>query len=382
MNDLRRHFLLDPEVIFLNHGSFGATPKPVFQEYQRWQRELEREPVEFHDRRFVGRMAETRAVLAEYLGTGRDNLVYVTNATIGVNIIARSLALNSGDEVLTTDHEYGACDRIWRFLAQKKRVAYIRQTIPVPIDSKDDFVEQLWAGVTPRTKAIFLSHITSSTATTFPVADVCRRAREQGIITIIDGAHVPGHIPLNLEEIGADFYTGNLHKWLCSPKGAGFLYTRPEKQELLEPLVVSWGFEAEEPGPSQFVDHHELWGTRDLAAFLSVPAAIEFQKEFNWERVRTTCHDLAVDVEARICDLSGLPSLYANDSWFVQMTAAPLQAKTNIGALKENLYNRYKIEIPVVEWNDHKLIRVSVQGYNTKQEIDALIVALNHWYLS
>ena len=244
MTHLKDQFLLDPDVIFLNHGSFGATPKPVFEVYQDWQRELERQPVEFLDRRFAERMAASRTVLADYLGTQRDDLVYVTNATVGVNIVARSLELGPGDEVLTTDHEYGACDRTWRFLAGKQGFAYMCQAIPVPIATPDAFVEQLWQGVTPRTKVIFLSHITSPTAMTFPITEVCRHAREQGILTVVDGAHVPGQIHLDLDELGADFYTGNLHKWLCAPKGAGFLYASPEKQSLLEPLVVSWGYES------------------------------------------------------------------------------------------------------------------------------------------
>ena len=212
MPHLKKQFLLDPDIIFLNHGSFGATPKPVFDAYQSWQRELERQPVEFLDRRFAERMATSRAVLANYLGTQRDHLVYVTNATVGVNLVARSLDLGIGDEVLSTNHEYGACDRVWRFLSQKRGFAYISQPISMPIASAEDFVEQLWQGVTTRTKIIYLSHITSPTAVIFPVAEVCHRAREQAILTVVDGAHAPGQIHLDLEKIGADFYTGNLHK--------------------------------------------------------------------------------------------------------------------------------------------------------------------------
>ena len=300
MLHLREQFLLDPDITFLNHGSFGATPKPVFDVYQNWQRELERQPVEFLDRRFAERMAASRAVLADYFGTQLDNLVYVTNATVGVNIVARSLELGIGDEVLATNHEYGACDRTWRFLSQKHGFAYINRPISVPLASMEDFIEQFWQSVTPHTKVIFLSHITSPTAIILPVAEVCRRARAQGILTIVDGAHAPGQIPLNLEEVGADFYIGNLHKWLCAPKGAGFLYARPAAQKRLEPLVVSWGYEAEKPGPSKFVDHHEWWGTRDIATFLSVPAAIEFHEENDWDKVRTACHELAIDAEVRI----------------------------------------------------------------------------------
>jgi isopenicillin-N epimerase len=376
MSELRQLFLLDPEITFLNHGSFGATPKPVFDVYQAWQRELERQPVEFLDRRFKERMAVSRTALAEYLGTRRDNLVYVTNATVGVNTVIRSLSLGPGDEVLATDHEYEACDRTWRFLSRKQGFSYKKQSISLPISSAENFVEQLWQGVTARTKVIFLSHITSPTAIIIPVAKVCRRARAQGILTIVDGAHSPGQIPLNLEEIHADFYTGNLHKWLCAPKGAGFLYARAEVQDLLEPLVVSWGWESEMPGPSQFVDYHEWQGTRDIAAFLSVPAAIEFQKKYDWDKVRDNCHAQAVEAESRIHEMTGLSSLCSSDIWYAQMVSILLPVETDIVMLKACLYEEFKIEVPLMEWNANKLIRVSVQGYNTREDVERLVEVL------
>jgi isopenicillin-N epimerase len=376
MFDLRNLFFLDPDIVFLNHGSFGAVPRPVFDVYQNWQRELERQPVEFLGRRAADLMADSRAVLAEYLCTQRDNLIYVTNATVGVNIVARSLKLGPGDEVLATDHEYGACDRTWRFLSQKKGFAYIRHPISVPLASREDFVDQLWQGVTARTKVIFLSHITSPTAIIFPVAEVCRRARAQGILTLVDGAHTPGQISLDLEEIGADFYTGNLHKWLCAPKGAGFLYARPEVQDMLEPLIVSWGWQSELPGPSQFVDHHEWQGTRDLSAFLTVPAAIKFQREYQWDMIQDACHVLAVEAERRIREGTGLPSVYSSDVWFAQMVAIFFPAGNESAALKEFLYNDHHIEVPLIEWNGHILLRVSIQGYNTREDIDMLVKTL------
>ena len=378
MSYLKEYFLLDPDKIYLNHGSFGATPEPVFRAYQNWQRELEYQPVEFLDRRFAERMTMARTALADYLDIRRDDLVYVTNATVGVNIVARSLDLRPGDEVLTTNHEYGACDRTWQFLSQKQGFSYIKQPISIPLDTADDFIEQLWQGITERTRVIFLSHITSPTAMIFPVAEVCHRAREQGILTIIDGAHAPGQIPLDLEETGADFYTGNLHKWLCAPKGSGFLYARSEVQNLLEPLVVSWGWKSEKPSPSQFVDHHEWQGTRDPAAFLSVPAAIEFQKEHEWDNVRAECHALAIEAEARIRALTGLPSLYSSDAWFAQMVTAELPMETDIVTLKARTYDEFRVEVPLIEWNGKKLIRISVQGYNTQKDINNLIEALEN----
>jgi len=375
MASLKDYFLLDPEVVFLNHGSFGATPKPVFRAYQRWQRELERQPVEFLGRRSTELMAESRAALGKYLGTHADNLVYTQNVTISINIVARSLDLGVGDEVLSSEHEYGAMDRTWRFLSKERGFAYINQ--PVALTSREDFINSFWRGVTPRTRVIFLSHITSPTAVIFPIEEIIQRARAAGIITVIDGAHAPGQIPLDLDSLGADFYGGNLHKWLCAPKGAGFLYARPEAQSLLKPLVVSWGYEAELPGPSRFVDHHEWWGTRDLAAFLSVPAAIQFQADHNWDDVRAACRELALDAQKRICHLTGLSPLHSDDDgWFRQMTAAPLPADADLAALKTRLYAEYRIEIPLIAWNGLKLVRVSVQGYNTRRDVSALVKAL------
>jgi isopenicillin-N epimerase len=378
MGNLKRHFKLDPSVTFLNHGSFGATPKPVFREYQRWQRELERQPVEFLGRRFTGLMAEARTALGEYLGTHADNLVYTQNVTISINIVAHSLELGPGDEVLATDHEYGAMDRTWRFLAKERGFRYINQHIELPLTTEEKFIADFWRGVTPRTRVIFLSHFTSPTAIIFPVKEIIRRAREAGILTVIDGSHAPGQLPLHLDSLGADFYGGNLHKWLCAPKGAGFLHARTEVQHLLKPLVVSWGYESEFPSGSTFVDHHEWWGTRDIAAFLAVPKAIEFQAENHWDEVRESCHRLAADAQTRICELTSLAPLHPQtESWFRQMAAAPLPADTDLTLLKERLYDDYRVEIPLIDWNGNKLVRISVQGYNTRRDIDTLIRALS-----
>ncbi len=376
MSSLREYFLLDPDVVFLNHGSFGATPEPVFREYQRWQRELERQPVEFLGRRHNELMRQARSALAAHFRAEPDDLIYTQNVTISVNIVARSLHLGPGDEVLASDHEYGACDRTWRFLSKESGFKYVNQPIRVPLTSALQAAEDLWMGVTPRTRVIFLSHITSPTAITLPVDEICRRARAAGILTIVDGAHAPGQIPLDLPGIGADFYGGNLHKWLCAPKGAGFLYARPEVQHLLKPLVVSWGYESETPSGSTFVDHHEWWGTRDIAAFLSVPAAIDFQRDHDWPGVRAQCHSLLVEALRGIEKITGLPSFYSDDSWYVQMAAAPLPPQTDLEKVKSRLYNEYHVEAPLIDWHGSRLIRVSIQGYNSAADIHQLNRAL------
>lgn len=375
MFNLKKNFLLDPTVTFLNHGSFGATPKPVFKEYQRWQRELENQPVEFLGRRHNDLMRVSREALANYLGTKAENLVYVQNATLGLNIVARSLDLKMGDEVLSTNHEYGALDRTWRFLSKEKGFTYINQK--VDLTSHDDFIKSFLAGVSANTKVIFLSHITSSTATIFPLEKIIQFAKSKNIITVIDGAHAPGQIDLNLDLLNADFYAGNLHKWLCAPKGAGFLYAKPEKQHLLKPLIVSWGYEPETPSNSKFVDEHEWQGTRDIAAFLTIPQAIAYQQEQDWARVRSACHQLAVEAWSQIHQLTKMNPLHADpELWFAQMVVSSLPINTDVLSFKKKLYDDYRIEIPVLDWHGNKLIRLSVQGYNSRQDINRLLQAL------
>lgn len=377
-----RAFQLRPDVAFLNHGSFGACPRPVFETYQRWQRELEGEPVEFLGRRLGGLLAEARAALGSYLGVEADDLVFVPNATYGMNIVARSLELQPGDEVLGNDHEYGAVARTWRFLCGQHGATYRPAPLALPVSTPEALIEELWSGVTERTRVLVVSHITSPTALTLPVASICRRAREQGILTVVDGAHAPGQIPLDLPAIGADFYTGNCHKWLCGPKGAAFLYARPERQPLLKPLVVSWGWEAREPGPSPFLDYFEWTGTHDPAAYLSVPAAIAFQAEHDWPNVRAACHELAREARERIGALTGLPPISpdAGDySWWEQMCALPLPARTDVpaDALRERLWEHDAIEVPITEWGDQRFVRVSIQAYNSPRDVDRLVHALS-----
>ena len=375
-DSLKSHFLLDPRVVFLNHGSFGACPRPVFETYQRWQRELERQPVEFLARRAEGLMAEARTRLAGTLGCQADEVVYFPNPTTAINMVVRSLELGPGDEILATDHEYGAMDRTWRFICQNHGARYVRLPIPLPVTSRSDFVERLWSGVNPRTRAVFLSHITSQTALKFPVEAVCERARRAGLLSIVDGAHAPGQIPLDLTTLGADLYTGACHKWLCAPKGASFLFARRETQPLLKPLVVSWGWESDKPSASTFIDHHEWQGTRDLAAFLSVPAAIDFQAQHDWPTVRQRCHDLASRTRAEINAVTGLdPICPDSPEWFMQMFAARLP-EVEVELLQRRLYERYRIEVPLHRWNGQSLIRPSFQVYNTQADAKALVEAL------
>jgi isopenicillin-N epimerase len=377
--DLRSLFLLDESIHFLNHGSFGACPRPVFEAYQGWQRRLEHQPVLFLGRELDELDGQARQVLGMYIHAAAGNLVFIPNATYGVNLLARSLNLGPGDEILSTDHEYGACDYTWEFTCKRTGAALIHQNIPLPTRAADEILEQIWQGVTERTRLITISHITSPTAMRLPVEALCARARRAGILTLVDGAHAPGQIPLDLEAIGADFYVGNCHKWMLCPKGAGFLHVRKEVQHLVEPLIVSWGYHAapQTTRGSQFQDTLGWTGTKDPAAFLSVPAAIRFMQEHDWERVRLECHELLREALQRICTMVQMEPLYPFDSdLYHQMGIAPLPASTDIAALKTRLYDEQRVEVPLIDWNGRKFVRISVQGYNTPQDLEALYAGL------
>jgi isopenicillin-N epimerase len=373
VGSLRSDFLLDPSVTFLNHGSFGACPKPVFEEYQRWQREMESQPVEFVQRRLPGLMADARADLGEYLNVSSDDLVYVPNATHGVNIVARSWPLEAGDEVLTTDHEYGALDLTWEFYCGKSGATYRKVPIPVPVTTPEAFVEYFWSAVTSRTKIIYLSHITSPTALVFPIEEICRKARSAGILTVIDGAHAISQLPIDLAAIDADVYTGNNHKWLCAPKGSGFLYVRPDHHDWVESAIISWGW-AE---PSTFVSRNEYQGTRDMAPFLATPAAIRYQREHDWASQRARCHALALKARDQIADLWDVPPLTPEDpdGWFSQLVSCPLP-NIDVAVAKARLYDEFKVEVPFIDWHGLKGVRVSFQAYNDENDLDRLIEGL------
>ena len=378
MKNFQDQFLLNPAITFLNFGSFGATPKPIFENYQHWQRVLEAEPVQFIAFDGVNYLAESRAALAKYIGCAdQDDLVYVTNPSFAINLIAKNFPLKAGDEILTTDIEYGACDRTWNFYCEKAGATYRRQKINLPITTKEKFIADFFAGVTPNTKAIFISQITSSTGLIFPVKEVCEIAKSKGLITIVDGAHVPGHIPFNLSEIQADFYTGACHKWMMAPKGCSFLYAHKSVQPLCDPLIVSWGYKALKPSHSAFLDYHQMIGTRDFSAFLTVPTCIKFMAENDWITVRTTCHEMVLANAQRFYDLlESKPISPLTNEWIGQMISIPI--KTNAPeVLQRRLFTDYKIEIPIMRQENDVYMRYSINAFNTIENLDTLYRALS-----
>ena len=353
--------------MFLNHGSFGACPQPVFEEYQRWQRELERQPVEFLARRLDGLIEEAKARLAAEIGARPDDLAFVSNATSGMNVVARSLPLGPGDEVLVSNHEYGAVDLLWQHVCARSRATPVR----AGVRAGPGLVDELWSAVTLRTRVISVSHLTSATAIVFPVEEICRRAHAQGILVAVDGAHAPGQLDLDVDAVGADFYAGNCHKWLCAPKGAGFLHVRPEHQDTMVPPVVSWGSKAD----AGFAERFRWPGTHDPAAFLAVPAAIDFLAEHGWDDVRRRCHVLAETGRLRLAELTGLEPVAPEESWLGQMVTAELP-ELDHDELKRRLYDEHRIEIPLHRFDGRPIIRASFQGYNDESDLDALLEAL------
>jgi isopenicillin-N epimerase len=346
-------FLLDPDVVFLNHGSFGACPRPVFEAYQRFQRELELQPVEFLalERRLPELLDVARERLAAFVGADPDNLAFATNTSSALNTVIRSLELHSGDEILLGDAEYGGMELLWEFVARRTGAELVRRPFG-----------ELEPG--PQTRLVFCSHIEWISGRVNDVAALCASARAAGALSIVDGAHAPGQIELDLEAIGADVYAGNCHKWLCAPKGSAFLYARRDAQALIDPLVVSWDWGE----GAAFHELHRWQGTRDPSAFLAVPAAIAFQAEHDWRSVRPRCHELL----ERIRDAIALEPLTDE---FVQMLGFRLPVADG-AAFKRDLYDRHRIEVPVVETPDGWTMRVSIQGYNDDADADALIAAL------
>lgn len=378
---MRDLFLLDPDCVFLNHGSFGACPREVWEAQQRWQLAMERNPVEFLGRRSAALLREARDRLGEAIGARGADLVFMPNATSAANVVARSLQLQPGDEVLASDLEYGACDATWQRVCAAAGAHYHRVPMPLPL-SGEDFVARLMGAVTPRTRLIFVSHITSTTALALPVEALCAQARQAGLPVLVDGAHAPGQIELDLDALQADWYVGNCHKWMCAPKGSAFLHAQPERQEALHATVTSWGYFEGASGHAGFdaylghtpFERRLQWqGTRDLSAWLAVPAAIDFQRQHDWPRVRARCHVLAAEALQQICERFGLAPLGAEGDW-AQMVALPVPPQ-DPARLRERLFEESGIEIPVTTHGERVFVRLSVQGYNTEQDIARLLDA-------
>lgn len=373
---LKQQFLLKSGLTYLNFGAFGGCPRPVFDAYQAFQLEAEQDPTLFFQEKGPAYLNTAREALAHFLNCSADDVVYVTNPSYGVNIVAKSLPLQPGDEVLTTNLEYGACDRTWSYYCEKKGATLVRQPIRFPLASSEDFIAQFVAGINSNTKLIFISQVTSATGLRLPVEAICAIAKERGIPCFVDGAHAVGQLPVDLSTLGATMYTGACHKWMLAPKGSSFLFVEKEWQQILDPLLVSWGYHSINPSHSQFLDYHQMQGTRDYAAFLATTAAIAFMQEHDWKTVSATCKAITQNNAHRFAELLGTTPLSpVTDDFVAQLYSLPIVTDSP-QQLHDVLYNQYHIQIPIMQHGDTSFLRYSIQGYNQQSDVDALYLAL------
>jgi isopenicillin-N epimerase len=363
-------------VSYLNHGSFGPPPRSVQAARRAWQERLDAQPMDFFVRQFEPAWLQARRRLAGLLGAAEGNLVFAENATAAMNVLAHSVTLHPGDEVLLTDHEYGAVQRIWRrAVEQVPGAVLVEAKLPLPIEAAEQVVQAVFAAATERTRLLVVSHITSPTAVTLPVELMVAEAQRRGILVCVDGPHAVAQLPLALDRLGCDFYCASCHKWLCAPFGSGFLYVAPKHHAAIRTPQLSWG--RLPPGPRETWSDEFLWtGTRDPSAYFAVPAAIEFLEQVGLDRFRGHTHALARYVRQQLVDLTGLmPIMPDSPDWYGCMAHAPLPPG-DARRLQQQLWTEYGIEVPIIAWGGCRWIRVSCHLYNTNQEMDRLVEAL------
>ncbi len=367
---------LRADTIYLNHGSFGPPPEPVRAAHREWIDRLHSQPMDFYVRQLTPAWLAARASLADFIGTPPDNLAFTENATFAMNIVADSFPLRPGDEVVLTDHEYEAVQRIWRRACSRAGASPPTiARLPFPFESKQDVVDAIFAQVTDRTRLIVVSHITSATATILPVQQICERARAAGVQMCIDGPHAPAQADLHLDSFDCDYYTASLHKWLCAPFGSGFLYVHPHRHDQIAPQTLSFGTLPPKK-PEKWSEEFIWTGTRDPSAYLSVPAAIDFMQGVGLEAFRRRTHHLAQYARRRLNDQTGLAATTPDsDDWYGSMALAQLPPGDG-PALQLALFKRFGIEVPIIDFGGQRFVRVSCHLYNDKQQIDQLCDAL------
>jgi isopenicillin-N epimerase len=384
---ITEYWLLDREITFLNHGSFGACPIPVLEAQTYFREQLEREPLRFFMREFEPLLDNARNELAAFVGAGADELAFVPNATTGINAILRSLSFSPDDELLTTNQEYNACRNVLDYVADRTGAKIIVASVPFPLESPQQIIEAIIQQVSPRTKLALLDHIVSQTGLIFPIEKLVKELSNLGVDVLVDGAHAPGMLPLNLDEIGAAFYTGNCHKWLCAPKGAGFLYVRRDKQDAVRPTTISHGANSPRTDKSRFQLEFDWMGTGDPSPYLCVPVAINFMGSLlagGWSELMARNHDLVLAGRQILLDKLDLP-LPCPDEMVGSMAVVPLPdeksdavAKGGIVPLQDALWEVFKIEVPVIPWPDasKRMLRISAQFYNSLPQYEYLAKAL------
>jgi isopenicillin-N epimerase len=376
-------WLLDSSVTFLNHGSFGACPKAVLSAQQRLREQLENEPLRFFIREWEKLLDDARRKLAGFVGAPVEDLVFVPNATTGVNSVLRSLIFHPGDEILTTNHEYNACRNALDFIASRTGARVVVAKIPFPLESSEQILSAVIEQVSPKTRLALLDHVTSQTGLIFPIQQLVKQLQQRGVDTLVDGAHAPGMLALNLSEIGATYYIGNCHKWLCAPKSAAFLYVQRDKQPEIRPLTISHGANSPRTDKSRFQLEFDWMGTNDPTAYMCVPEAIAFMGSLlpgGWDELRQRNHQLALQARQLLCEALDV-SMPCPDEMIGSMAVVPMPTvleSRNFMSLRDELFDRFGIQVQVVPWQEKPklLVRVSAQIYNTLEQYEYLGKAL------
>ena len=384
--DLAAHWPLDPGVVFLNHGSFGACPSEVLRHQAALRAEMEAEPVRFLSRELDDRLDVARAALAAFVGADAGDLAFVTNATGGVNAVLRSLAFAAGDELLTTDHAYNACRNTLHFVAERSGTRVVVAPVPFPVASPDEVVDAVLANVTPRTRLALLDHVTSPTGLILPIEPLAAELARRGVDVLIDGAHAPGMVPLNLATLGVAYYSGNCHKWLCAPKGSAFLWVRRDRQPAVHPLTISHGANAVRPDRSRFRLEFDWTGTSDPTAWLTVPKAIEYVGSLmpgGWPALMARNRALALEARDLLCaaasTVAACPDTMVGSLASVRLPNGTAEvAWRRPDPLQQRLYDGWGIEVPVMSWPaaPRRLLRISAQLYNRREHYVRLAEAL------
>jgi len=382
---MKEHWLLDPAITYLNHGSFGAAPKVVLEKQSELRAQLESEPVRFMVRELEPLLDEARAVLAEFVGADTESIAFVPNATAGVNAVLRSLDLDLHDDLLVSSHEYNASRNALDYVAGLVGAKVVTVDVPFPIASPDEVFDRVMERVTERTRLFLVDHVTSQTGLIFPIARLIEALKQRGIDTLVDGAHAPGMFPLNLEALGAAYYTGNLHKWVCAPKGAAFLYVRANRRRGIRPVVISHGANATRTDRSRFHLEFDWPGTWDPTACLSVPTALRFMNGIagGWPEGMRRNHELALRARDVLCATLGIGKP-APDEMLGSMAAMPLpDGKPFVPSLygeplQDALFFEHAIEVPIHPWphQPKRVLRISAQLYNTIEDYEKLAKAL------